>query len=161
MADFIDIEWDGLNELEQLFGDMDDLLTHNLKVGMKDFSLLVETGSRKLAQRYEGELERSLIAAKVNVVAGLVIGEVGSNLVYAFRRHEEPYRSGKHPLYDAGIKREDWYKNGLGRRTRQKSAWKGQMPGRKFLERAVIALEPEFEQIFDLVMDATLRGVRL
>lgn len=159
MADFINFEWDGLGELEQLFGEMDDLLMSNSKKGMKDYSLLVETGSRKLAQRYEGELERSIIAGHVVVVAGLVIGQVGSNLAYAFRRHEEPYRRGKHPLYDAGIKIPEYYKHGLGRKTRSKSAWRGQMPGRKFMERAVIATEEDFEDTFDIVLDATLRGV--
>lgn len=159
MAEFLEIEWDGLAELEQLFKDMDVLLMRNLKAGMTDYSLLVETGSRKLAQRYEGELMRSIIAKKVNVLAGLVIGEVGSNLVYAWRRHEEPYRRGTHDMYDAGVKFPKYYKDGLGRRTRQKSSWRGQLPGRKFIERTVNVTEEDFEEIFDAVLEATLRGV--
>lgn len=158
--DFMNIEWDGLDELATLFGDMDDLMVHNLKAAMTDYTLLVETGARKLAQRYEGNLMRSIIAGPVSATAGLVTGSVGTNLVYAWRRHEEPYRRGKHPLYDAGIKIEDYYKDGLGRKTRQKSSWRGQMPGRKFLERAVNVTEIDFEDIFDAALEATLRGVR-
>lgn len=159
MANHLDIEWDGLRELEELFGEMDDLLVRNMKAGMQEYDLLVETGARKLAPRYEGELMRSIIAGNVVVYGGLVVGTVGSNLSYAWRRHEEPYRRGKHPLYDNGIKRRDWYINGRGQRTRQKSSWRGHLPGRKFLENAVIATEGDFEDIFDEVLDATLRGV--
>lgn len=161
MADFfnIDIEWDGLGELIELFGELDALMKKNLEAGMTDYTLLVEVGSRKLAHRYEGELMRSLIAGRVSANAGLVTGSVGSNLVYAWRRHEEPYRRGEHPLYDAGIKIPKYYKDGLGRKTRQKSSWRGAMPGRKFLSRAVTLTERDFEEIFAEVLDATLRGV--
>ena len=142
--DFIHIEWTGLAELEQYFADLDQVFLNYLKEEMQDYSLLVETGARALAQRFGGDLEESIVAAAASIKNGQVIGEVGSNLVYAWRRHEEPYRAGKHPLYDRGIKIDDYYKDGLGKRTRRKGTWRGQMPGRKFLERAVIATEAEF-----------------
>lgn len=155
--DVLRIEWDGL-DIANEFDDMDSLFMRNLLKGMTKYSFLVEEGGRALAQRYGGDLEESIIAAAVAVRHGMVIGSVGSNLAYAWRRHEEPYRMGKHPLYDAGIKIEDYYKNGLGRRTTAKGTWRGQIPGRKFLERAVAATEDEFEQIMADVLEKTLGG---
>lgn len=159
MADFIRIEMYGLTEFAEGFENLEAVFLRHLADEMKDYSLLVETGARALAQRYGGDLEESIVAAQVAVRNGLVIGEVGSILVYAWRRHEEPYRPGKHPLYDAGIKVDDYYKNGLGRRTRTKTSWRGQMPGRKFLERAVIATEEEFYEMIGNAMEKALRGL--
>lgn len=160
MDDVIRIQWEGLDDIEAAFADLDGLFLRNLKAAVEDYSFLVEEGGRALAQRYGGDLEESIIMAAVSVQAGMVIGSVGSNLVYAWRRHEEPYRMGKHPLYDAGIKIEDYYKDGLGRRSRSapKGTWKGQMPGRKFLERAVVATEDEFEMMCARALERTLGG---
>lgn len=156
--DVIGIDIEGMDEFIRMLEEAEDLFMKNLKLGMREYSLLVETGGRALAQRYGGDLEESIIAAAVAVENGMVIGEVGSNLIYAWRRHEEPYRSGRHPLYDNGIKIEDYYVNGLGRRSYQKRSWKGQLPGRKFLERAVVATEPDFLEMCERVLDVTLRG---
>lgn len=162
MAEVIRFEWEGLDELLGMLEGADDLLVENMKSGMDEYSLLVEEGGRALAQRFGGDLEESIVMARASYESGMVIGSVGSNLIYAWRRHEEPYRMGKFPLYHRGIKIEDYYQNGLGRRSvlSPKGQWKGQMPGRKFLERAVIATETDFYNMCDGVLDATVRGER-
>lgn len=156
--DFMRIEWTGLAELELYFKDLEASFQQHMIEEMRDYTLLVETGARALAQRFSGELEEHIVAAAVAVKNGMVVGEVGSNLAYAWRRHEEPYRAGEHPLHHEGIKIEKYYKNGLGRRTRSKGAWRGQMPGRKFLERAVIATEAEFFAAAERALERTLGG---
>lgn len=158
--DVLRIDWTGLDDLEDLFEDMDGLFLRNVLKGMKEYSFLIEEGGRALAQRFGGDLEESIIAAAVAIKNGMVIGSVGSNLVYAWERHEAPYRMGKHPLYHRGIKIEDYYVDGLGERSRKspKGQWRGELPGRKFLERAVAATEDEFEEIMAEVLEKTIGG---
>lgn len=157
---FMQVEWTGLKELVDFYGSLETAFDRELKKEMKDYVLLVETGARALAHRYGGDLEESIIAAEVAVKNGMVIGEVGSNLVYAWRRHEEPYRRGKHPLYDNGIRIDNYYKDGLGARTRGKSSWRGQMPGRKFLSRTVTITEADFAAGMSNALKRALGGAR-
>lgn len=156
MADFIRFDTTEIAQWVRYLDDIGRVFDRVLADEMKEYSLLVETGARALAQRFGGELEESIVAASVAVKNGMVIGEVGSNLVYAWARHETPYRMGKHPLYDRGIKLNDYYINGLGRRTRTKGKWRGELPGRKFLERAVIATEADFAEMANRALERAL-----
>lgn len=159
MADEIRIEWTGLNELIRELDGFYPLFMNYLKDGMKDYSLHVESGARALAHRYGGDLEESIVAAAVAERNGMIIGSVGSNLAYAWKRHETPYRMGsKGDLYDAGIKIKDYYINSLGQRSRQKATWRGQLPGRKFLERAVVATEEDFWTMCNEALDQAMGG---
>lgn len=156
------VQWDGLEELIDLFGEMNELVRINTVAGMEDYTALVETGARELAQYFDGDLAESIVARDVVIKSGVVTGEVGSVLIYAWRRHEEPYRKGRHDLYDRGIRLVGFYKDGLGARSRgsTRMGWRGQMPGRKYLERAIVASEEDFQSIFDNVLAATLNGNR-
>lgn len=158
MADAFQIEWHGLAEFGQDLGDLRESFLAYIESGMTEYSLLVESGSRALAHRYGGDLEESLIAANVAVRNGLVVGSVGSVLVYAWRLHERQPRNGTGTLYDNGIVIAGYYVNGLGRRTRDKASWKGQMPGRKFLERAVVATEEDFYRIMNRALERAIGG---
>lgn len=154
----IQIDFSDFESMVRDFDRIETKLMQEMEEEMKVYSLLVETGARALAHRFGGDLEESIISEPVKRRGGIVIGAVGSNLVYAWRRHEEPGRPGKHPLYDNGAKIEDYYKNGLGRRTRQKLSWRGEMPGRKFLERAVVLTEDDFEESMDRALAKALEG---
>lgn len=159
MADDIQIQWEGLTELIAFLDGFEDLLKANLKLGLTDHSLQVETGARALAHRYGGDLEESILAAAIAENNGMLIVSVGSNLAYAWKRHETPYRMGsKGDLHDGGITIKDYYISSRGERTRNKASWRGQMPGRKFLERAVVATEDDFWTMCEDALDQSLGG---
>lgn len=141
--------------------DMRKNFLHNVAQKMWTYDMLVEEGSRALAPRDGGDLESSIKAEATKIEGDRVIGSVGSNLEYALRVHEEPGRRGRFPKYDAGVKEDDYYQDGLGRRTRQKSAWRGELPGRKYLERAVVATEDDFDRFMAESLERTLKGDRL
>lgn len=143
-SDSVVFEWHGM---DNFIGDLDEMeqsFQSFVSTGMERYSLLVESGARALAFRFGGDLEQSIIAANIAVRNGMVIGNVGTNLVYAWRLHEKPYGNKIGDLHDNGIKIRGYYIGGRGRRTREKAKFRGQVPGRKFLERAVDATEEEF-----------------
>lgn len=149
---------DGLAEFENSLKDMEKDFKRNVEVGMREYSLLAEEGSKSLAPRDSGDLEASIQAGPIAWKGDTVESSVGSNLSYALRRHEAPDKSGERDKYDNGVKEEGYYADGKGRRTRQKATWRGQMPGRKYIERAVVATEEEYEQIMAEALSKTLGG---
>lgn len=159
MADEFNIHIDGLDEFIAAFAGADAKFLDLVMNGMNTYATLVETGGTALAQRFSGELEESIKASAAAIENGMVVSSVGSNLVYAWIRHEQPYRPGTHDMYDRGVRFEKYYLNGRGRRTHNKAKWRGQVPGRKYLERAVTVTEGDFEAIFLRALDDLLGGL--
>lgn len=156
MANNIQFEWEGLGNFMSDLTLMAADMQNEIEKGMEEISLEVETGARALAHRYGGTLEQSIVAAGVAFQNGIFITSVGTNLVYAWKLHERVPKPGERDLHDNGITIRGYYVNGLGQRTRNKGQWRGQMPGRKFLERAVDELEDDFYDIMNEVYDRIL-----
>lgn len=156
----IDLTFEGLDEFIDQLDDAAKHLEHNMVSAMKEYESLVDEGTRSLTPRDEGDLENSITVDIPKLVGNTVVGGISSNLAYALRRHEEPYRRGVHDKYDNGTKYEDYYVDGRGRRTLQKPAWRGQRPGRKYMARAVELTERDYDEIFAQALEDTLRGRR-
>lgn len=158
--DEVRIDWDGLDEMILALSASDEQFLNLVIQAMDRYTNLVETGATALAHRFSGELEESIKASAASAYFGMVVGSVGSNLSYAWIRHERPYRPGTHDMYDRGVKFPKYYLNGRGRRTHRKASWRGLVPGRKYLERAVVATEnKDFEEIFLAALDEFLEGL--
>lgn len=156
--ELIRIEWDGLQEMKRLFEEMNENFEKILLEEYTKYGMLVEEGAKALAPHDEGDLESSINFGKAQREGNGVSVEGGSNMAYALRRHEEPYREGEHPKYDNGAKFPKFYVNGRGVRTRSKAAWRGFMPGRKFLENAIKATKPDYDAMNKRILDRTLNG---
>lgn len=157
---FIELEWDGLSELEDLLDDMEDNLEKMVKAEYTDFGGLVEEAVRSLMPRDESDLEGSYNVSPAKVQGNEISIEGGSNSEYALRRHEEPYRSGTHPKYDNGAKYPGYYVNGRGARTRSKPGFRGEKAGRKYQERAVKLIEKDFDKMNKDIMERVTKGRR-
>jgi hypothetical protein len=157
-GDFLRIEWDGLEELEQLFDEMEDNFMRILEEEYTQYGMLVEEGTKALAPHDEGDLEDSINFGHAVPEGSGVSVEGGSNAKHALKRHERPYRSGRHPKYENGSKFPDYYVNGRGEGTRSKRSWRGQMPGRKYLLNAINATERDYEKMLDRILERTLEG---
>jgi hypothetical protein len=156
--DFLYIEWDGLEELEQLFDDMEDNFMQILTEEYTQYGMLVEEGTKALAPHDEGDLEDTINFGGAKPEGSGVSVEGGSNAKHALIRHERPYRRGKHPKYENGAKFPDYYQDGRGEGTRSKRKWRGQMPGRKYLLNAIYATEKDYEKMLDRILERTLEG---
>lgn len=156
--DIFEITWSGLDEfsaeLQGLYAEMQN----ELVTQMKNYLNLVEEGAKALAFRFGGDLEQSIIAMPVKIDGHNVKGSVGTNMIYAWRLHERPYKTGKRDLHDNGIRIPDYYINSRGKRTRDKQKWRGQLPGRKYLERAIVATEEEFTGFMEEVLIRVIRS---
>ncbi|WKV22459.1 putative tail protein [Bacillus phage vB_BceS-M2] len=124
---------------------------------MRDFVHLVEEGAKALAPEDEGTLVDS-INSEVHRRGNSVEGQVGTNLEYAMIRHEAPYRGGSHPKYDNGSKFPNYYIGGRGAGTRAKGSWKGFPAGRKYLENALRACEPDYDHVNTRIWDRFSAG---
>ncbi|WP_339233815.1 HK97 gp10 family phage protein [Oceanobacillus sp. FSL W7-1281] len=156
--DEISIVWDGLQEFSKELDGMTKELEKNLMEAMTEYLKLVEEGAKALVHYDEGELEQSLTTKGPRREGDRVVGEIGSNLTYAFRRHEEPYRYGVRDKYDNGVRTPNYYVYGRGRETLKKPKWRGQAPGRKYLENAVVLTEDDYEKIMAKALEKTLGG---
>lgn len=153
----IDVQWEGLEELGNLFRRMDDRFQFILLQEFNDFLNLVEEGAKALAPHDEGDLEDSINSSGAHIQGAGVTGEVGANTAYALRRHEEPYRGGVHPKYDNGSKFPDYYVNGRGAGTRGKGSWRGYPAGRKYITNTVKATERDWEDMLERVLERCIR----
>ncbi|MFD1066689.1 HK97 gp10 family phage protein [Oceanobacillus locisalsi] len=156
--DNVQIVWEGLKEFSEELGKMDKLLEKNLFAAMKEYLKLVEEGAKALSPRDEGDLEDSIQFTNPKMEGFKVVSEGGSNLDYALRRHEQPYSSGTWSKYDNGALIEGYYTDGRGQRTWSKGSWRGEQPGRKYLERAIQLTEDDFEKIMARALEKTLGG---
>jgi hypothetical protein len=156
--DFLRIEWEGLQELEEMFNEMEDNFMRILTEEYTQYGMLVEEGTKALAPHDEGDLEDSINFGQAVPEGSGVSVEGGSNAKHALKRHERPYRMGTHPKYENGAKFPDYYKDGRGEGTRSKRSWRGQMPGRKYLLNAINATERDYEKMLDRILERTLEG---
>jgi Bacteriophage HK97-gp10, putative tail-component len=154
----IKIDWGGLEELNQLFEDMDENFEKIAIEEYSKFGLLVEEGAKALVHHDEGDLEDSISFDKAKRVGNDIVVEGGSNSPYAWRRHEEPYRPGIHDKYDDGSKFPRYYLNGRGRRTLTKARWRGYKPGRKYMQNAIRATEPDYDAVNARILERVLNG---
>lgn len=155
--DFFRLEWEGLEEMAAQFERMEEAFVRILKEEYKKYGLLLEEGGKMLAPEDDGDLAASIRFSGLKVSGNSIEGDVGTNLVYALRRHEEPYRMGKFPKYSRGAKFPDYYHNGRGAGTRGKS-WRGYPAGRKYLENAVKATQEYYNDMLQRILDRTLNG---
>lgn len=161
--DGMKIEWDGLDQFAKKFDEMETELKKNLIQEYTKYGLLVEEGAKALAPHDTGDLEASITTEPATIKGGRaqrVVAAVGSNSKYALRRHEEPYRKGRFPKYDNGSKFPEFYIDGRGQITRSKPAWRGQLPGRKYLQNAINVTEKEYHEANERVLKRTLGGDR-
>jgi hypothetical protein len=151
------LEWEGLPELEQYFDLLEESFLAILKDEYRKYGLLLEEGGKALAPEDEGDLAASINFSGLTVTADGVEGSVGTNMVYALRRHEEPNRMGTFPKYSRGAKFPNYYVNGRGATTRGK-AWRGYPSGRKYLANAVLATQSYYEQMLQRILERALNG---
>lgn len=141
--DIFGIEWQGLDEFIDILDKMDEQAEKIIMEEMTKFGMLAEEGTKALVHHDEGTLEDSINFDKAKKEGNDLVVRGGTNVVYALRRHEEPYRMGVH---DKGQDR-DFYKDGRGRGTRGKPNWRGIQPGRKYMENAIKAIEPDYDKM--------------
>ncbi|MBP3950338.1 HK97 gp10 family phage protein [Bacillus suaedae] len=152
---FFNIEWEGLEELDEEFAKMESRFREILVEEYTQYGLLVEEGAKSLVHHDQGDLEDSIHFNKAEVTGDEVIVQGGSNLKYALKRHEAPYRMGVHDKYDNGAKFPNYYVGGRGRGTHAKPSWRGYKPGRKYLENAIKATEKDFDKMNTRILKRT------
>ncbi len=150
--DVFKIEWEGLEEFHDALDSMEKEAENIIMEEMTGFGQLAEEGAKALVHHDEGNLEDSINFGKAQKVNGRITVEGGSNLVYALRRHEEPYRLGAHAK---GMDK-SYYIDGRGRGTRGKPSWRGYQPGRKYMENAIKAIEPDYDKMNDRALKRIL-----
>lgn len=156
--EFLNIEWEGIKELEEYFEKFDENFERILIEEYTKYGMLVEEGTKALAPHDEGDLEDSISFGRAKKEGKTVVVEGGSNSPYALRRHEEPYRKGVYPKYDNGAKLEDYYVNGRGEGTRGKPPWRGYQPGRKYLQNAINATKKDYNEMNERILQRALDG---
>lgn len=145
--DLFNIEWEGLEEFSNALDKMDQEAEKIIMDEMTEFGMLAEEGTKALVHHDHGDLEDSINFDKAKKEGGRIIVRGGSNIVYALRRHEEPYRMGVHHKYERGRKFPGYYVDGRGQGTRGKPSWRGYKPGRKYMENAIKAIEPDYDKM--------------
>lgn len=154
----VNLEWDGLEELEDLLDTMEEDIERITLEEYTDFGMLVEESVRALMPLDESDLESSYNMSKAKREGNLITTEGGSNHEYALRRHEEPARKGTHDKYDNGAKYPNYYVNGKGARTRNKPGFRGLKAGRKYQERAVKKLKVDYDEMNQRILRRVLEG---
>lgn len=157
---FLDMDWEGLDELERLVENMDDEFDRIALEEYRDFAMEFEGAVRALMPRDESDLEGSYNVSAPRKGSSEITIEGGTNSEYALRRHEEPYRSGSHDKYDNGAKFPGYYVNGRGARTRSKPGFRGEKAGRKYQERAVKLMEEDWNRTNLKILERVMRGRR-
>lgn len=118
----------------------------------------VEADAKALAPRDMGQLEQSIQSTGAKYVNGQISLSVGSPLVYALRRHEEPSRKGMYNKYARGVTYTDYYINGRGELTRAKPNVGSFEPGRKFLTNAKLLNQSRWRSQLANVVTETYGG---
>ncbi len=103
-GDVFNIEWEGLEEFSEILDKMDKEAENIIMDEMTKFGMLAEEGTKALVHHDEGTLEDSINFDKAKKEGNEIVVRGGSNLEYALRRHEEPYRPGVHDKYENGRK---------------------------------------------------------
>lgn len=146
--DVFSIEWEGLDEFHDMLDKMEKETEKIIMEEMTAFGMEVEEGAKALAPHDHGDgLSDSINFDKAKKEGNSIVVRGGSNKPYALRRHEEPYRPGVHDKYENGRHYPGYYVDGRGQGTRGKESWRGIQPGRKYLENAIKALEPDYDEM--------------
>ncbi len=145
--DVFNIEWEGLQEFSDALDKMEEEAESIIMEEMTEFGMLAEEGTKALVHHDHGDLEDSINFGKAQRKGENIVVEGGSNMAYALRRHEEPYRMGVHHKYERGRKFPNYYIGGRGRGTHNKPMWRGYKPGRKYMENAIKAIEPDYNKM--------------
>jgi hypothetical protein len=153
-------EWEGIEELARLLENMDDNMERILIDEYSKYGLLVEEGAKALAPKDKGDLTDTINSDRAKKNGREIFVEIGVGSVYGVYQHEKRLRPGNHPKYDRGAKFPDYYQNGYGQKTRSKPSWRGERPGRKYLERAVDLTEDDFNEMNERVLDRIMQGRR-
>lgn len=155
-----DIRWDGIEELTRMMDQMDEQMEQIMIEEYTRFGLLAEEGARALAPKDKGDMTDTINSDRARKDGQGVFVEVGVGSVYGIYQHEKRLRPGNHPKYDRGAKFPDYYQNGYGQKTRSKPAWRGERPGRKYLERTVNLIETDFDEMNDRILARIMEGRR-
>jgi len=145
--DVFEIHWEGLDEFAEILDKMDKESENIIMEEMTKFGMLAEEGTKALVHHDEGTLEDSINFDKAKREGGQIVVRGGTNVVYALRRHEEPYRMGIHDKYSEGKRWPNYYVAGRGRGTWNKPTWRGYRPGRKYMENAIKAIEGDYDKM--------------
>lgn len=159
MVKLVDIDTKQIKSLRVDMAQRESKLAHNIKKSANDVLLNAESDSKALAPRDGGRLESSITSSKAKYESGYVSGVVGSNLVYALRRHEEAPRIGTYNKYEDGVKYEGYYVNGRGEITRSKPNVGGFKPGRKYLYNSSLLNEMNWRNSIAEAIADTYRGL--
>ncbi|MDW3783626.1 HK97 gp10 family phage protein [Staphylococcus saprophyticus] len=135
------------------------LLIGNMIDAADEVLLNAESDAKALAGRDSGQLENSINSSQATYSNDKISGKVGSNLVYALRRHEEHERMGTYNKYEDGVKYEGYYFNGRGEMTRAKPSIEGFKPGRKYLENAGTLNETNWRNNLTQAVTDTYKGL--
>lgn len=154
------VEWGGIKELDELLNEMDDNIDRIILDEYTKFGKLAEEGTRALAPKDRGDMTDTINSDRAKLTGGGVVVELGANSPYAVYQHEKRLRKGKHPKYDRGAKFPNYYVNGYGARTRSKPAWRGKKPGRKYMSRAIQAIEPDYDEMNERILKRIMEGRR-
>lgn len=142
-----EIEWKGLDEFSKMLENMDKNTEKIIMEEMTKFGMLAEEGTKALVHHDESDLEGSINFDKAKKEGRNIVVRGGTNNEYALRRHEEPYRMGVYHKYKDGKKWPNFYVDGRGQGTRAKPNWRGYQPGRKYMENAIKAIEPDYNKM--------------
>lgn len=134
-------------------------LIGNMVKAADEVLLNTEADSKALAPRDSGRLEQSIQASRAHYANDTISGSVGSNLVYALRRHEEHERMGSYDKYEDGVRYEGYYFNGRGEMTRAKPSISGFKPGRKYLENGATLNEGNWRNNLADAINDTFKGL--
>ena len=136
MADeLFSIEWQGLDELSDALSKMEKETDKIILEEYTKLGLLAEQGAKALVHHDEGTLEDSLNFDPAKREGSNIVVRGGTNVVYALRRHEEP---------------------GIGPGTQAKPNWRGYRPGSKYLENAIKAIERDYNDTNDRILQRIL-----
>lgn len=153
-------DWQGVEELVDLLDKVDENVDRIIIDEYSKYGLLVEEGAKALAPHDKGDLTDTINADRARRNGNEIFVEVGVGSIYGAYQHEKKLRPGTHPKYDRGAKFPGYYKNGYGARTRSKSGWRGEKPGRKYLERAVDLTEKDFDEMNQRALERIMEGRR-
>lgn len=136
MSNWWDIDFFGLEEIVNDLGYVDRFFMTNLLREMDYFSGLPEEGAKALTPVDENDLTKSITTSKAyQLNNNTATFDIGTNLNYARRMHE--WRGG-------------W---GEGTIEKQKSTWRGYVPGAKYLENSAEGSADDFEEMMDDVFE--------
>lgn len=153
-----DFEWDGLDELIVLFGEISTKWERHIIREMNRFKTVPERGVKALSPRDEGDLESSWVTSSIKKSGASYSFTIGTNLPYAPWLHERDPGMGTYPKYSRGAVIEGYYVNGWGEKTRNKPNWRGFKPGKKFLANAIKGSERDFDKMNTRLLDILTGG---